>query len=171
MVRPRHDALRHRRYFPSSIHACRQPAAPAFDLMRVPLVGRFLRWRLARPAMQLLMMMLAAVVIFDGLNGPQVSPMNLAGIAAVDSLARLADLEPVSGRQCVLHGVSHLRCRVRLRAAGFSKDDRGRDGCGASGWQPAWWQHFCGAMKRSLCGTAPGYGLDCHWLLRGGLRR
>ena len=53
--------------------------APAFDLMRVPLVGRFLRWRLARPAMQLLMMMLAAVVIFDGLNGPQVSPMNLAG--------------------------------------------------------------------------------------------
>ncbi len=29
--------------------------------------------------MQLLMMMLAAVVIFDGLNGPQVSPMNLAG--------------------------------------------------------------------------------------------
>ena len=48
--------------------------------MRVPLVGRFLRWRFARPAMQLLMMMLAAVVIFDGLNGPQVSPMNLAGV-------------------------------------------------------------------------------------------
>jgi cytochrome c oxidase assembly factor CtaG/polyferredoxin len=54
-------------------------SAPAFDLMRVPLLGQFLRWRLARPAMQLLMMMLAAVVIFDGLNGPQVSPMNLAG--------------------------------------------------------------------------------------------
>ena len=80
-------------------------AAPAFDLMRVPLVGRFLRWRLARPAMQLLMMALAAVVIFDGLNGPQVGANESGWHAALDSLARTADLEPFSGRQCVLHGL------------------------------------------------------------------
>jgi cytochrome c oxidase assembly factor CtaG len=51
-----------------------------FDLLRFPLVGRFLRWRHARVAMQLPMMALAGVLIFDGLRGPQVAPMNLAGV-------------------------------------------------------------------------------------------
>jgi cytochrome c oxidase assembly factor CtaG len=59
-----------------------QPASipAAFDLLRTPLVGRFLKLRYARPAMQLLVAALAAVVIYDGLTGPQVSPMNLAGV-------------------------------------------------------------------------------------------
>ena len=51
-----------------------------FDLLRFPLVGRFLRWHHARLAMQLVMMALAAVLIFDGLCGPQVGAMNLAGV-------------------------------------------------------------------------------------------
>jgi cytochrome c oxidase assembly factor CtaG len=53
---------------------------PRFDLLSVALVGRFLRWRHARLALQLPMMALAAVLIFDGLRGPQVSAMNLAGV-------------------------------------------------------------------------------------------
>ncbi len=51
-----------------------------FDLLRVPLVGRFLRWRHARLALQLPLAVLAAVVILDGLRGPQVGAMNLAGV-------------------------------------------------------------------------------------------
>src|SRR5205807_484078 len=60
------------------------PAAPvtlsSFDLLRVPLLGRFLRWRHARPALQLPLALLAGVLIYDGLCGPQVAPLNLAGV-------------------------------------------------------------------------------------------
>jgi cytochrome c oxidase assembly factor CtaG len=51
-----------------------------FDLLRFPLVGRLLRWRHARLALQLPMMVLAAVLILDGLRGPQIGAMNLAGV-------------------------------------------------------------------------------------------
>jgi cytochrome c oxidase assembly factor CtaG len=54
--------------------------APAFNLLQVPLVGRFLKWRHARVALQLPMALLAGLLIFDGLRGPQVAPMNLAGV-------------------------------------------------------------------------------------------
>ena len=51
-----------------------------FDLLRVPLLGRFLRWRHARLAMQIPMMAFAAILILDGLRGPQIGSMNLAGV-------------------------------------------------------------------------------------------
>ncbi len=62
------------------------PLAPApppharFDLLRVPLIGRFLRWRHGRLALQLPLFLLAGVVIVDGLCGPDVGAMNLAGV-------------------------------------------------------------------------------------------
>src|SRR5258708_40297821 len=46
----------------------------------MPLVGRFLKWRHARVAMQLPLAALAVALIYDGLVGPQLSPMNLAGV-------------------------------------------------------------------------------------------
>lgn len=57
----------------------RQAAAP-FDLLRAPLVGRFLRWPPGRPMLQAVMLLLAAAVIYDGLCGPQLGAMNLAGV-------------------------------------------------------------------------------------------
>jgi cytochrome c oxidase assembly factor CtaG len=54
-------------------------AAPA-DVLRLPLLGRFLKWRHARVSLQLPLLLLAAVVIYDGLCGPQVSALNLAGV-------------------------------------------------------------------------------------------
>jgi hypothetical protein len=48
--------------------------------MRLPLLGRFLRWRYARIALQLPLLVLAGVMIWDGLRGPQVGAMNLAGV-------------------------------------------------------------------------------------------
>jgi cytochrome c oxidase assembly factor CtaG/polyferredoxin len=63
-----------------SLSPCLRVSVSGFDLLRVPLLGRFLRWRHARLALQLPLLLLAGLVIVDGLAGPQVSPMNLAGV-------------------------------------------------------------------------------------------
>src|SRR6516165_5740521 len=52
----------------------------AFDILRVPGLGRFLRWRHARLCLQLPLLFLAGVLIYDGFTGPEVGPMNLAGV-------------------------------------------------------------------------------------------
>jgi cytochrome c oxidase assembly factor CtaG len=57
-----------------------RPLTSGFDLLRVPLMGRFLKWRHARLCLQLPLLLLAGLVIYDGLRGPQVGAMNLAGI-------------------------------------------------------------------------------------------
>jgi cytochrome c oxidase assembly factor CtaG/ferredoxin len=60
------------------------PPAPAvrqrFDLLRLPLLGALLRSAATRRILQALMLVLAAALIVDGLLGPQMSPMNLAGV-------------------------------------------------------------------------------------------
>jgi ferredoxin len=62
----------------------RAPGVPKpdakFDLLATPFLGPFLRWPHARRVLQIALAALAAVVIFDGLRGPQVAPMNLAGV-------------------------------------------------------------------------------------------
>lgn len=65
------------------------PAAPPrplaaphrrLDLLRLPGVGALLRSLAARRAAQAVLLLLAAAVIADGLLGPRMSPMNLAGV-------------------------------------------------------------------------------------------
>ncbi len=56
----------------------RRESSP-LDLVRVPALGRFLRWRYSRPIMQIVVLVLALAVIADGFRGPQVAPLNLAG--------------------------------------------------------------------------------------------
>ena len=51
-----------------------------FDLLAVPVLGNFLRSRLARRTMQIAMLLLAIAVIIDGVRGPQSSSVNLAGL-------------------------------------------------------------------------------------------
>jgi len=53
--------------------------APRPDLLRAPVIGRFLRWRHARTVLQSACLVLAALIILDGLFGPQIAPRNLAG--------------------------------------------------------------------------------------------
>ncbi len=55
---------------------------PAFDLLRVPGLGRLLRWRWGRLALQLPLLALAALMIYDGFTGPQLAPQNVATVAA-----------------------------------------------------------------------------------------
>lgn len=51
-----------------------------FDLLRVPLVGRFLRWRGSRLALQIPVAMIGVVMIAHGFWGPDLAPKNLAAL-------------------------------------------------------------------------------------------
>jgi ferredoxin len=51
-----------------------------FDLLSLPLLGSFLRARSTRRFLQTVLFVIALAVIVDGLFGPQVSSMNLAGL-------------------------------------------------------------------------------------------
>lgn len=52
------------------------------DVLTWPVIGRFLKWRHARLAMQVPILLLAGWMIFDGLVGPQLAPKNLATVGA-----------------------------------------------------------------------------------------
>lgn len=56
-----------------------QARAP-WDLLRTPILGTILRYRHFRRCVQYGMLLLAAMVTADGLFGPQIAPMNLAGV-------------------------------------------------------------------------------------------
>ena len=62
---------------PSSPRRRRQAA----DLLRWPLLGRFLRWRHSRTTVQAILLTLAGLMVFDGLTGPALAPKNLATVA------------------------------------------------------------------------------------------
>jgi cytochrome c oxidase assembly factor CtaG/ferredoxin len=53
---------------------------PHFDLLRLPILGRALRWPWTRRLIQLAVLVIVVAVIVDGLLGPQVGAMNLAGV-------------------------------------------------------------------------------------------
>jgi ferredoxin len=57
-----------------------EPAAKPFDVMDLPGVGRFLRWRHSRTSLQIPLLLLAALMVYDGLAGPQLAPKNLATV-------------------------------------------------------------------------------------------
>ena len=54
---------------------------PRGDLTRTPLLGRFLRWKHARTAVQLPLLALAIIIVADGFFGPRTAPQNAAGVA------------------------------------------------------------------------------------------
>lgn len=53
---------------------------PTLDLLTLPLLGRFWRWRHARTAMQIPLLLVALVVVWDGFTGSPLAPRNLATI-------------------------------------------------------------------------------------------
>jgi hypothetical protein len=60
------------------------PLAPiderSFDLLRVPGIGRFLRWQHSRTVLQIPVLLVAVVMILHGLLGPTLAPKNLATV-------------------------------------------------------------------------------------------
>lgn len=80
---------RHLLVNPQEVHSTRRkldsPARPtlrrkSFDLLTVPLIGPFLRSLSVRRLIQGVLFIIAVAVVVDGLFGPQVSSMNLAGV-------------------------------------------------------------------------------------------
>jgi len=51
-----------------------------FDLLKLPIIGGFLRGRFGRFFPQLVLFLIAALVIFDGFTGPQLAPANNATV-------------------------------------------------------------------------------------------
>ncbi|HEX3470611.1 MAG TPA: hypothetical protein VHT28_05450, partial [Silvibacterium sp.] len=54
-------------------------AAP-FDVLLVPVIGRFLMWRHSRTLLQIPLLLVSVVMILHGLFGPSISPKNLATV-------------------------------------------------------------------------------------------
>ena len=83
----------------------------AFDLLRVPGLGRLLRWRWGRLALQLPMLALALVVVYDGLTGSPLASQNI--IAPADSdlpTASVSAYRPTAhGRPAALPAAAPLR--------------------------------------------------------------
>jgi ferredoxin len=65
---------------PSSNPALLSIEAPRFDLLRVPVLGGFLRWRHSRTLLQIPLFLLAVVMILHGILGPTLAPKNLATV-------------------------------------------------------------------------------------------
>jgi len=55
-------------------------AAQPFDLLEVPVLGRLLKWRHSRTLLQIPLLAVSVVMIFEGLLGPSLSPKNLATV-------------------------------------------------------------------------------------------
>jgi cytochrome c oxidase assembly factor CtaG/ferredoxin len=62
-----------------SARRARKQRAP-IDLLSLPLIGSILRWPHFRRSVQAVMFLLAIIVVADGIFGPQMSAMNLAGV-------------------------------------------------------------------------------------------
>ena len=96
----RHNCLPVLRIFYRSLPVIRQSLSrsaqrskrPGFDLVWMPVLGRFLRWRHARLALQLPLAALAGILIYDGLRGPGCRIHESCWRAAVDPLAGLVIL-------------------------------------------------------------------------------
>ena len=53
---------------------------PRLDLLRIPGLGRLLKWRWGRLVFQLPLLAVAALVLYDGFTGPQLAPANSATV-------------------------------------------------------------------------------------------
>jgi len=65
---------------PSTLNPRPSTLRTPFDLFRLPVIGPVMRSRYFRRSLQILLLALAVLVILDGLLGPQISPLNLAGV-------------------------------------------------------------------------------------------
>lgn len=53
---------------------------PKIDVLKLPLIGRLLRWRWGRLVFQGLLLIVASLLLYDGFTGPQFAPENLSTV-------------------------------------------------------------------------------------------
>jgi polyferredoxin len=51
------------------------------DVLRLPVIGAFVRWRYSRFALQVPLLLLAALAVYDGFTGRQIAPLNTATVS------------------------------------------------------------------------------------------
>ncbi len=56
------------------------PSSRSFDLLALPGLGRFLRWRQTSAVMRLVVFLIAVLMVMHGLTGPRLAPKNLATV-------------------------------------------------------------------------------------------
>ncbi|MDX1520398.1 MAG: hypothetical protein R3264_02070, partial [Anaerolineae bacterium] len=64
------------------LRSAQKAAFSGSDLLTWPMLGPFLKWRYSRRVMQAVLLLLTALIVFDGLLGPQQAPKNLATVTA-----------------------------------------------------------------------------------------
>ncbi len=52
-----------------------------YDVLRAPLIGRVLTWRWGRLVFQLPLLLIAGLLVYDGLTGPRLASQNLATVS------------------------------------------------------------------------------------------
>lgn len=62
---------------PAPLKSARPRPRSRWDVLRVPVLGRFLKWRWSRMALQIPVFLLSALMIAHALWGPQLAPKNL----------------------------------------------------------------------------------------------
>jgi hypothetical protein len=60
--------------------AAQRGPRPSFDLLRLPLLGPFLRWRRSRLVLQVPLLLIGLVMVCNAFWGPQLAPKNLAAL-------------------------------------------------------------------------------------------
>jgi polyferredoxin len=63
------------------VHVRVAPRGDGIDVLQWPIIGPFLRWRHARTAIQLVLLLAAALVVADGLFGSALDPTSFATVA------------------------------------------------------------------------------------------
>ena len=53
---------------------------PQIDVLKLPLIGRLLRWRWGRLVFQTILLLVATLLLYDGFTGPQFAPENLSTV-------------------------------------------------------------------------------------------
>ncbi len=130
-----------------SFDSVNQRRQERFNLLRLPIVRSFAASRRARLALQAVVGLVAAAVIVDGLRGPQVAAMNLAGVLPWIHWRGVIVLGMLIVGNVFCMACPFTLARVWPRG-GCPVAVRGRAGCGINGWPWGSWLSFCGVMRR-----------------------
>ena len=125
------------------------------DLLNLPVIGRFLRWKHARTSMQAVLLAVSALILYDGFWGPQLAPKNLAGVLPWVHWRGFVVLALLIAGNLFCMACPFMLPR-RLAKKLFPANRPGPSSCAASGWQSACSWSSSGRTRPSTSGRARG---------------
>ncbi len=124
------------------------------NILRLPVVGSFLRWRYARTALQLLLLLISLAVVLHGLFGPQLAPRNLATVLTSIHWRGFLIVAIVAVGNLFCIGCPMVLARDVSRSLVPSRSFAGRVGCVANGWASHCSSLCCSHTSSSICGRS-----------------